>query len=558
MKPFAAFIKMQLNVNYGVSALKYRFTREKKKLWEPILIAAVIILSLLPLLVMYSGLMFSIFAAGMVIKQPEMVLAISFVLSQLMILFFGIFYIMGMFYFSKDLETFVPLPLKPYEVIGGKFAVVMVNEYLTSMPLLLPPIIIYGAGTGQGLLYWLKSLLMMLSAPVIPLAAAAILVMVMMRVVNLRRYKDLFAIIGGLAAFLISFGFSMFTQRMPENPKDIQNYFTGRTDLVNLIGSKYPPGMWAAKGLSGNGPEGLGWFLLFIAVCALLFILLLWLSNRIFYKALLAGQEVSRKKKNLTRIQIQKKFRKANSPVLAMTRREWKLLVRTPMYMLNGLAGSVIGPLILLSLVVAKKSDPELSKLFGVLHDPQTVPYIILGGLGVMLFTSGMNLVASTALSREGQTLWITKMIPVTAKQQVNAKLLTGLSVSAIGVVTTAAILLIFFKAPFLPVLAAVFTAMLASVPIVALNLTVDIFHPKLVWNSEQEAMKQNMNGLIGMLLSILILVVLGAMTAVLLIIKMPLPVVFIAIAAVSVIMGALSLMLLYAVARKKYREIEA
>ena len=33
MKPFAAFVKMQLNVNYGISALKYRFTREKKKRW---------------------------------------------------------------------------------------------------------------------------------------------------------------------------------------------------------------------------------------------------------------------------------------------------------------------------------------------------------------------------------------------------------------------------------------------------------------------------------------------------------------------------------------------
>jgi len=31
MKPFTSLIRMQLNVNYSISALKYRFTREKKK-----------------------------------------------------------------------------------------------------------------------------------------------------------------------------------------------------------------------------------------------------------------------------------------------------------------------------------------------------------------------------------------------------------------------------------------------------------------------------------------------------------------------------------------------
>jgi len=138
---------MQLNVNYSISALKYRFTREKKKLWEPVLIGVAIMISFLPLLAMYTGLMMTVFAGGALIGQPEMVLVVAFVFAQFTILIFGIFYIMGTFYFSKDLETFVPMPLKPYEIIGGKFAVVMVNEYLTSLPILLPPVIIFGIGT---------------------------------------------------------------------------------------------------------------------------------------------------------------------------------------------------------------------------------------------------------------------------------------------------------------------------------------------------------------------------------------------------------------------------
>ena len=174
-KAIYSFRKMQLNVNYGISALKYRFMREKNKRWEPILVGVALIFSFTPLIALYIAFMINIFAAGVIINQPEMVLIISFACAQFMIFLFGIFYILGMFYFSKDVETLVPLPLKPYEVIGGKFAVIMVNEYLTSVPLLLPPIIIYGAGTSQGLLYWLKSVVLIIASPVIPLAVAAVI-----------------------------------------------------------------------------------------------------------------------------------------------------------------------------------------------------------------------------------------------------------------------------------------------------------------------------------------------------------------------------------------------
>lgn len=558
MKPFAAFLKMQLNVNYSVSALKYRFTREKKKLWEPILIGAVIILSLLPMLAIYTGLMLTIFTAGSMVNQPEMVLAFSFMFAQIVILVFGLFYIMGTFYFSKDLESFVPLPLRPYEVVGGKFAVIMVNEYLTSMPILLPPIIIFGVGTSQGLIYWLESLVMMLVIPVLPLTAAALVIMVLMRVINLRRYKDFLAIVGGIIALFLGIGFSMFMQKIPEDVSQIQQYFTSQSGLVEMIGRRFPPVIWATKGLSEGGLEGLGYMLLFMAVCIILFISLLWLSNQIFYKALLAGQEVSRKKKNLTAVQRDKQYGKMANPVLAMMSREWKLLARTPIYVLNGLTGAFIGPIIFATMFFVRGSDPQISTLFNEIHNPDILPYVLLGGLGLMLFTAGMNLVASTSLSREGQTIWIAKMIPVTAKQQVNAKLIISFIISAVGVIVTGLIMLFFLKLPLLWVLGIIILGLLGSVPMVAVNLALDIFHPKLIWNSEQEAMKQNMNGGIGMLLSIIVIILLGAITTALLLMELPMLLVFFAIGVASVILGVLSLLLLYAVAERKYCELEA
>lgn len=558
MKPFLSFIKMQLNVNYSISALKYRFTREKKKRWEPILIGVAIVVSLLPLLGLYTALMLSVFAGGLMMGQPEMVLATAFVMAQLVILIFGILYIMGTFYFSKDIMSVVPLPLKPYEIIGGKFIVVMVNEYLTSVPLLLPPIIIFGVGTSQGVLYWLKSLIIMFIAPVIPLAIASLLVILLMRVVNIARYKDLLVIVGGIALIFASFLVSVLMQNVPENPKDIEQFFASQTSLVDMIGSRFPPAIWAAKGLSGGGLSGAGYFLLFLGVSAVLIIFMLWVANQVFYKALLAGQEVSRKRKTLTGAQIDKRLGRGTSPVLALLKREWKLMIRTPLYVLNGLVGSISGPLMVAILYFVRGSDPELAMMAESLNDPEIVPYAALGCLGLMLFTAGMNLVASTALSREGRTIWVAKMIPVTARQQVDAKFLCSYIVSAIGVLTTTLIMVILLKLPILWAIGATIVGLIGSVPLAALNLLIDVFHPKLVWNSEQEAMKQNMNGGIGMLISFIVLLIMAAAAAGVLLLGLSVTAAFAAVAFISVIFAVLSLLALHAVAERKYREMEA
>lgn len=560
MKPFAAFVKMQLNVNYGVSALKYRFTREKKKLWEPILLAVVIPVALLPMLILYTFMMTGVFAAGAALNQPEIILTISFLFAQLVILFFGLFYIIGTFFYSQDLESLVPLPLRPYEVVGGKFAVILVNEYLTGFPILLPPLIIYGVGTGQGVVYWIKALVLLLITPALPLAVAAIFIMILMRFINFGRHKDLLTIIGGLSAFVLAMGLNVFIQSVPKtNTQDfLNNILQQKSGLIELIGSRFPPSIWATRGLSEQTLAGAGYFLLFIAVCILLFLLLLWLANMVFYQSLLSGQEVSRKRKAMTETELEKQYGKSSGAVMAMMKRDWKLVYRTPVYAINGLTGSIIGPIIIMVMFFAKGKDKGTIQLFDFINKPEAAPYVLLGGLGLMLFTGGMNLVASTALSREGQTFWITKLIPVSARQQVTAKLILSCLVSTLGIAVTGIIMLLFFKLSPLMVLAAIFIGLLGAVPMAALNLMLDIFHPKLVWNSEQEAMKQNMNASLGILLSLGVMLILGAVTFVMLILKMSMVLTLAAIGVVSVILGILSIIALYAVAERKYRELEA
>ncbi len=73
------------------------------------------------------------------------------------VLLFGILYVLSKYYFSNDLNQLVPLPIKASHILGSKFITLMISEYLTSLPIILPFILIYGIRGGEGLIYWIYS-----------------------------------------------------------------------------------------------------------------------------------------------------------------------------------------------------------------------------------------------------------------------------------------------------------------------------------------------------------------------------------------------------------------
>jgi len=559
MKTFLTLVKTQLNLNFGISALKYRFTKEKKKRWEPILIGIAIIASIFPLILFYSLFMTGMFAVGKSFNQPEIVITMAFVLGQLFVLIFGIFFVMGAFYFSRDLDILVPLPLKPYEVLGSKFVAVMVNEYLTLVPILLPPVIIYGIGMRKEPLYWIKAVLLIVTSPVIPLIIGSLFIIVLMRFVNVRKSKDLFAIVGGFLGILIALGSNLFFRRIPENGggEFIKNFMESQSGLIKVVGQKFPPGVWATFGLSRPGLEGLGYFLLFVGVSVLLFFVLLWLGNRVFYKGFLSGKEVARKRKTMTDEEMNRVYGKTASPVAAIFKREWKLLLRTPVYMLNGMMGAVIGPFIVVLMLFAPGQSRELEFIFNFLNNPDYVVPITLGGLGFILFTGGMNIVASTAVSREGRTFWIAKMIPVSPKQQITAKFLQSFSISALGVLVTSIVLAVFLKFFIIRVFVIAILGLIGATAQVALNLIIDVLHPKLEWNSPQEAMKQNMNGILGMLISLLVIAVPAGISVAMVLLGTFEWLVYVILAVLLSAIAIPSLIALFALAERRYKKLE-
>ncbi len=425
---------------------------------------------------------------------------------QLIILIFGLFYLIATFYFSRDLEYLLALPLKPSQIMLSKFAVVLVNEYLTIAPIILPLLVVYGVKKRAGLGYWLVLPLAYLLLPVIPLTVAGIAVVGMMRLVNIGKKKDLLIILGSLvliaAAIFLQFGLSRAAGAAGQDPQKIIALIASPDGLVQSIGRRFPPAIWATQFLH-NGlftGSGLAGFALFAGVSILLFGVLMAGGQRLFFGGLVGLNERSGGRKSRAGRMI--RFSSGRHPIKAIFLREVRLMNRTPIFLLNGVLGVIMVPFLFALTPGSGRPGDDKSDIMRLMTLAKPVTAILVITL-FMVLCATLSGVASSAFSREGRKFWISKVIPADYRQQVLAKFLHSMGIALLGIGSATAVVLFRLHAEAGKWLPSMALALPVTAFLTSLNLAIDLARPLLDWISPQKAMKQNLNVLIAMLLDL-------------------------------------------------------
>jgi ABC-2 type transport system permease protein len=78
MREFISLLKTQMNIYYGISAMKHRYIVKKKDLWEIILAVFGISVGGGSILFMYIMYLNGVFAASIALKQPQLSRQLSF------------------------------------------------------------------------------------------------------------------------------------------------------------------------------------------------------------------------------------------------------------------------------------------------------------------------------------------------------------------------------------------------------------------------------------------------------------------------------------------------
>lgn len=551
MKDFMTLVKVQLNTNFGLSAIRYRFRSEPGKTGRTVLMFIAVALSVGILVAFYSLFMGVLHAAGAMVGMPELVLVSAILGLQLFLLVTGIFYMLGVFFYSRDLAALIPLPVRPWQVLGSKFAVVLSYEYLMALPVLLPPLLIYGVGQSAGVFYWLKAVIVLLVSPALPLALASLLAIVMMRFLNVGRRKDLLAMLGGFLGVALILAMNLLSQRFTGSaaPGDITRLLADQAAFVNALGSAFPPGAWATLALSTGGWGSLGYLLLFVAVSAALLALMFWLANLTYYATAMRSEEAATRKSAAGKAVLDTGG--AGGPVRALFAKEMRRLLRTPAFAMNCLLGTLIIPIMVpLMMLQNRESSAGIAEFVA---DPANSMIATLSATGLMLLSAIVNVTASTSLSREGSTFWMSRMIPVPPQMQARAKFLSAMAVVGASIALTAVMLVAALHFSVWSALTAVALGALGAMPVTAISMLPDFLKPKLGWTNPYEAVKQNMNVLLAMLAAVVLVGAQAVLTLAITILGLSEWAVYTVLAVVQAALAFAGLKALDAVSRRYY-----
>ncbi len=559
MSKLGTLIRAGLKANFGLAILSHRLFKEKKDRWF-ILLLGFAILGAIPLLYGLVSLVQEAYDALKPIGQQRALLNLGILSGQLVILIFGIFYVVSAFYFSRDLEMLIPLPLRPFEVMASKFAVILVNEYLTISFFVLPILITYGVKDRSGAGYWASAVLVYLTLPVIPLAIVSVLVVCMMRAINISRKKDFLILVGSIALIVASFGIQYVVSQAEKNDidaKDIAGFFTEPDSLLNWIGSKFPPSIWATKAIAGGfSAEGLANLAVYLGSSFLLFAVMIVLAERLFYRGVIGLSETSIRKRTLSRDEMSRQIASGRRAIFAIFIREWRIMNRTPIFLLNGILAVVIIPALLI-LMTQTGREPMDKIAIALLGSGSSLPAILVAAL-FMIICGCTNSTSSSTFSREGAQFWISRVIPVSPREQATAKFLHSYVITLLGIVAALIAITVLLPLKTAQFIASIGLALLMGVLLTAVGMIIDLARPLLDWTNPQKAVKQNLNVMFALFADIGILA--ASFYGVRAMIKAEIsePIILAVLFGALAMLAGLSYMALLRFADKRYSEIEA
>lgn len=475
--------------------------------WKSILLIVAMLFGMMPMLTSMVWFLSAMYDGLAIFGQESVLLGLGLALVSFTIMLFGVFYVLSVFYYAKDIEHFLPLPLAPKEILGAKLLVALIYEYLTELILLGPLLVVYGVKSDAGALFWLYAIILFLVLPIVPLVIASLLVMLFMRYTNIGKKKDRLRLIAGIAGLAVFLGFQWFMQQQSGSMEDVeklqQQIMSGEIVLLNLVTQLFPTVELAVYALINHGYlSGLGYLFAFILTAFAAIALFLVAGDRLYFAGVMGVSDSASKRKKVEEQEFAK-LAKARSPIWSYALKEWRLLWRTPVYMLNCLLPSLIIPVIsLIPLVQIREKGEMISALNGWIQE--------LGGLSLAiffagsLFSAGINSASATAITRDGQGFFLNKTFPISFTQLLVGKLLPGVFMSFVSILSllVAAAWFLNISPVFLSL--SMLLALPGVVLINVLGILIDIHLPKLVWTSEQEAVKQNLNPLFAILVAIL------------------------------------------------------
>lgn len=433
--------------------------------------------------------------------QPEIFLNLYFLILMILLLFQTILVCSNVFFFSKDIEEILHMPLKPIELLLAKLGTLLCMLYASECILGIVPLTLYGLLTHASIYFYLGEIIILTVFPIFIAVIVSTIMLLIMRLGKFVKSKDIFQFI--ITTILIMlllilefkaisgvFGVKNDEQALQQitsfNQKanEANQYFLIINPSVEILTNPtIPTIMIDAFKLVGYSSIAL---LVFIGV-----------GKRTYLKDILKNMISNSNRKN-KKIKPKKDIKK-RSIRNAYIRKEIKMLIREPIFLIQCVLPVIVILVTCMMVIVivlptiqnVMKEETIQKAMQGLSFNGEAVCDILI----ILQVLFSLSTISLTAISREGKNAVLIKYLPVELYKQFVYKNIPQIMLNFL--VTVVILGGIYYFVPNINLLY-LFLVGLIAIIINVINsyvmLLVDLRRPNLDWDTQFAVVKKSEN----------------------------------------------------------------
>lgn len=496
MKDFVLIFRVLYRNRYAVEK---ESNTGKRKLTR----STVMMLSLLPMVAVIC-VMLGFVAAELTTRYSAMTL-INAILSaaQLFILFMSLPAMMSTLYAAEDAAFLSALPVRPTAVFFAKLLLVYVGALKIAAILLFPSLLTVSvtyaaAGNSMSYAFFPLILLIILAAPMLPIFIVVLFSMPVMWIGSRLKGRATVKTVFSLLFYIILMAgymvlvFFINTQGMGQNGNIVSDAALDGLRLLSDV--MYPNTVLVSMCLGIDPAVNFGISLAIwtgLTAATVLFAML-------FYRRISTRRAESRAEEKKGAPSY-----KRHRLVISLVKKDLITVMRDPSAAMGTFSNIVLAPIVMVVMFFFIRGDGD--RAMSEFSAEMMMRGIVM--LYPVIFLAGTNMVAMTAYSREGESFFIAKALPIPARTSVNAKLLFSLLSAGSAIAVIFVISAALYRIDIASSLAMVAASLLFCAGSGALHIYFDIKKGNVHWKSQSDMRAGAAGGisaLIPMLLSIL------------------------------------------------------
>ena len=392
----------------------------------------------------------------------------------------------GLLFRFRDFDLVVSMPTPLWAVVVSRVAPLYSMGLACSLVLGAPLVSAYLLAVGVTPAGLVVSVLALLLAPAVPMALALVVSFCVAWAASRTPFADrALGIVGVLAMVAIVVGVMLVTGGAGTSGQ-------GGLDALAVMGGQmrgavsalWPPSAWAADAIGGSMPA----LALYVGVSTASGVAVVAVLSRFLVpmNSLLCAGGLRRAGSAPTRTDVPRR------PLVALVRKELRLWVGTPIYLMNTAPGPILALTVAIAATVARPDViASAMNIPGAGRDAiaTLMVEVLPWALGLCM---AMTSTASSATSLEGSTRWIAQTAPVPSSTIVGAKMALNLLVTGPTSVIAGTIVAVGCARTPLDVVLCVLAPLSLGALASCLGVLLDARRPHYDWSSAYEPVKRS------------------------------------------------------------------